>query len=491
MLTFQFGRGMAAPPTLCAAIPSVGGGATRRSSVQLLDEVPSVCTRALGTTAHPKFTPQVVRNSRPPPLVACRLRLLTCAILLLNATGRASDVPPADQTSPPRLSTEGNSPTSPDVVLVEYFYEKGCPICARISREVLPAIESGLEGLYELRHRHTADKATYLELVRYQKDLRITKNASATFVVDRAHAFVGWAEISQGLQAKIEEIVLQRLEQQDTSVEPAPNSTTTAQASPAPSPHSQPSPPKNGDALLRERFGSFTMAGVALAGLVDGINPCAIATLVFLMSMLAVLKIRGRRLLLVGGAFCLASFVTYTAIGLGLLRALYALESFEGLRTAVEWCMLGLLTALAAQSFVDAWRYHRTGRAEAVALKLPQGIKLRINRLIRTGMGSRRLFAGAGVSGCLVTALESVCTGQVYVPTLVLITKSGNQSARATTLLLLYNALFIAPLVIVLVLTFRGLATRRLLQWSQQNVTAGKIALGTLFASMAALLLLL
>jgi len=424
-------------------------------------------------------------------VVVCCLRSVTCAILLLNWSARAADESLTDQTAPPPLPTEAKPPASPDVVLVEYFYEKGCPICARISREVLPAIESSLEGLYELRHRHTADKATYLELVRYQKELQITKNASAVFIVDRAHAFVGWDEISKGLQAKIEEVVLQRLEQQDTPEADPPPESTTASVSPALPPVSPPAPPQDGDALLREHFGSFTTAGVALAGLVDGINPCAIATLVFLMSILAVMKIRGRRLLLVGGAFCLASFVTYTAIGLGLLRALYALEGFERLRTVIEWCMFGLLIALAAQSFVDAWRYHRTGKADAVVLKLPAGIKLRINRLIRTGMGSRRLFAGAGMAGCLVTALESVCTGQVYIPTLVLIIKSGSQSGRAITLLLLYNALFVAPLVIVLVLTFRGLETKRLLQWSQQNVAAGKIALGTLFAIMALLLLLL
>jgi len=153
--------------------------------------------------------------------------------------------------------------------------------------------------------------------------------------------------------------------------------------------------------------------------------------------------------------------------------------------------MFGLLAVLALQSFIDAWRYRRTGKADAVSLKLPLSIKRHINRLIRTGMGGHRLVAGAAATGCLVTGLESVCTGQVYVPTLVLIIKSGSQSTGAIALLLLYNALFVAPLVVILILTFRGLETKRLLRWSRHNVTASKIALGALFATMAALLLLL
>jgi cytochrome c biogenesis protein CcdA len=439
-------------------------------------------------------------NSRPhktgsrtspsaPPGPLRRRQYLGWAVLLLGIIVGTSQT--IGQTPTAASPVEQTTDAASTGVLVEYFYEKGCPICARISREVLPAIESSLEGLYTLKHRHTADKATYLELVRYQKKLNITKNASAVFIVDQAHAFVGWDEISGGLQAKVEELALERLQAQPLLPQPEPQQPAVAAPTTPPVPQPPEQTQMDGEALLHERFGSFTVIGVALAGLVDGINPCAIATLVFLMSMLAVLKIRGRRLLLAGSAFCLASFVTYTAIGLGLLRALYALEGFERIRTAIEWVMFGLLAVLALQSFVDAWRYHRTGKADAVSLKLPAGIKLRINRLIREGMGSRRLFTGATVAGCLVTALESVCTGQVYVPALVLIIKSGSRSARAILLLLLYNALFVTPLVIALILTFRGLETKRLLDWSRRNVTAGKIALGALFATMAVLLLLL
>jgi len=84
-----------------------------------------------------------------------------------------------------------------------------------------------------------------------------------------------------------------------------------------------------------------------------------------------------------------------------------------------------------------------------------------------------------------------VCTGQVYVPTLVLILRKGGSTGPALGYLLLYNGVFIVPLVTAFVLTYQGLKTQRLLEWSRRNVVISKVALGCFFLAMAALLLLL
>ena len=56
-----------------------------------------------------------------------------------------------------------------------------------------------------------------------------------------------------------------------------------------------------------ERFRSFGFLTVASAGLVDGLNPCAFATLAFFVSYLALSGHQGRQVLLVGVAFTLGS----------------------------------------------------------------------------------------------------------------------------------------------------------------------------------------
>ena len=76
-------------------------------------------------------------------------------------------------------------------------------------------------------------------------------------------------------------------------------------------------------------------------------------------------------------------------------------------------------------------------------------------------------------------------------PTLVLVLRSGAAAGAAAGYLVLYNLLFILPLVIVLGLTWQGLRTARLLEWSRHNVVVGKCLLGMLFLALAALLWIL
>jgi cytochrome c biogenesis protein CcdA len=99
--------------------------------------------------------------------------------------------------------------------------------------------------------------------------------------------------------------------------------------------------------------------------------------------------------------------------------------------------------------------------------------------------------ATAFAVGAGVTVLESVCTGQVYVPTLALVVKSGTAVARGIAYLLLYNLMFILPLVIALWLTYRGMGLTRLLAWSRNNVVTGKVMLGIFFLALAVVMALL
>lgn len=70
-----------------------------------------------------------------------------------------------------------------------------------------------------------------------------------------------------------------------------------------------------------------------------------------------------------------------------------------------------------------------------------------------------------------------VCTGQVYVPTLVMLAKSGQEQGRAVSYLLVYNLVSDIPLVTILILTYFGMKTQTLLEWSMKNVVISKILL--------------
>ena len=65
-----------------------------------------------------------------------------------------------------------------------------------------------------------------------------------------------------------------------------------------------------------------TVATVLGAAAIDSINPCAIGVLILMISMMLSQKHSVRRMLLLGGFYILAIFLTYLAAGLGLLYGL-------------------------------------------------------------------------------------------------------------------------------------------------------------------------
>jgi len=373
------------------------------------------------------------------------------------------------------MAAVGMAAPEVEPVTIDYFYEPGCPDCVRVRDLIMPELVERYDGFYRLNKHDLGVMSNVAMLVAYQEALNITTNEPVSMIVDYRHVLNGFKAIQRGLFERIDEGVALRME--PGWVDPSPIEAPRSLA--------------GGAALAGERMAGFTLAAVAAAGFIDGINPCAIATLVFFASLLAVSRMPGRGLLLLGVPFCAASFATYTAIGLGLLRVLHLVSGFENARKGIEIVMLAALGLLAALSFRDAWRYRISGNADDVALQLPRSIKMRIHSILRKGTRSRNLVLGGLVAGSVVTALESVCTGQVYVPTLVLVIKAGGSVSGAWGYLLLYNAMFVLPLAVVLVLVRLGLGTPRLLAWSRRNVVISKVLLGTLFLGLAALLLAL
>lgn len=354
-------------------------------------------------------------------------------------------------------------------VVVEFFFEAGCPECETVEREVLPGLATRLPGVVELRRFDIGTMTNYLRLAAYQKRFGIESNESVSMVVDGRRMLDGLRAIRAGLVPAVEAVLA---EQSDPAGEILPDDFDVGTAM------------EN----LRERAAAFTVWAVVVAGLTDGINPCAISALVFFMSLLAMFKIGGRILILTGVSFCLASFLTYTAIGFGLLRTLHAVRGFAGIREGIEIFMTVLLAVFALLSFWDAWRFARSGKAGDVSLKLPAGLQRRVHAVMRSGLATRRpVLAGFGI-GAAVTILESVCTGQVYLPTLVLIARDDPGRVRVWSLLLLYNAMFVLPLAVVFVLTWFGLRTETLMAWSRRHVVFGKVLLGLFFVAMAVIL---
>ncbi len=231
---------------------------------------------------------------------------------------------------------------------------------------------------------------------------------------------------------------------------------------------------------ILERFRSFGVLTVVAAGLVDGLNPCAFATIVFFISYLTFDGRKGREILLVGAMFTLGVFATYMGVGAGLLRALAALPFLPAISRYL-YGLTALLCAIFAAGSLYDWYQMRRGRPDQMKLKLPTRLRRRINQVIRQGANVRVVGGIALVTGAVVSLIELACTGQVYLPTIIFVLGVPALRARALLYLLLYNVLFVVPLVVVFVLAFWGTSSERLGQFVNRRSGAIKLATAGLF----------
>ena len=242
-------------------------------------------------------------------------------------------------------------------------------------------------------------------------------------------------------------------------------------------------------------FKRISFWAIIAAGLVDGINPCAFAVIVFFISFLSVYKYDRKEIILVGSAYCGAVFIAYILIGLGLFNFLYKMSSFYYVMWGFKWLTILLCALFFILSLYDFLVYQITKKSEKVILQLGKNNKERVHKIIRYFLRDKnksaiRLFCAAVVVGFLVSLIEAVCTGQVYLPTIAVILKEANQDFwRAMIYLLTYNLMFIVPLVIIFALSVLGYESKSFNDFLRKHLGLTKLALCLLFLGLLILLI--
>ena len=155
----------------------------------------------------------------------------------------------------------------------------------------------------------------------------------------------------------------------------------------------------------------------------------------------------------------------------------------------VVYVIAGLTFLLAGWSFIDGIRILRTGKAPKGTLGLPRSIKTMIHRVIRKGLRTHHLIVGSFIVGFLISLLESFCTGQVYVPTIMIMLRSPEHRLRAIFFLLIYNLMFILPLVVIMIFAYLGVRSKWLGEVLHRHLAALKFTLAILFVGLGIILL--
>jgi cytochrome c biogenesis protein CcdA len=228
--------------------------------------------------------------------------------------------------------------------------------------------------------------------------------------------------------------------------------------------------------------GELTLPVVASAALLDSVNPCAFAVPLTFIAATLLLAERssahglGARWLLwrTGLVYVFGVFVTYLGLGLGLLAFARALGQthWVGRVAALGAIALGLLAL--QEALVPEW---------GVRLGVPASLSDRLHAL--TARATLPAVFGAGV---LVGLCTVPCSGAIYLAVLGLLASQATFS-EGLAYLVLYNVLFVLPLVALLTLAGSRPVLHRLGRWQLHHRAGLKLGLGIVAVALGLLLL--
>ena len=337
------------------------------------------------------------------------------------------------------LSTAGQS-----TQLVE-FYETGCPHCARL-HQFLESISSEYPELETIRYEiHDPEGQQLLDklLSAYSTELGSVPIIFIGDVVMIENTFFGLeaepvVALGRAAEMRLEEAI--RL--------------AIAQDAPSPLERAETVESKG---LAR----TLTIPAVVIAAAADSVNPCTFAVLVLLLGTLLVAGRRGK-VLQAGLAFTAAIYISYFLMGLGIFSAIQA----AGVQRPFILAVSGLAILLGLWNMKDYFAYGKW-----FTIEVPQRWRPTVKRITSSVVS----IPGAFAVGVLDSLFLLPCSSGPYIAILALLSKTTTR-AQGIGLLLLYNLIFILPLLLItLGVHFGFTTTARAERW--RSARLGKLHL--------------
>lgn len=209
--------------------------------------------------------------------------------------------------------------------------------------------------------------------------------------------------------------------------------------------------------------GKWMLPLVVVSALIDSINPCAFSILLLTIAFLFSIGKMRSGILKIGGAYILGIFAVYILIGLGLLHALHIFNTphFMARVGATLLIVLGGINLI--NEFFPSF---------PIKLRIPGSAHAKMAELME-----RASIPTAFSLGVLVGLCEFPCTGGPYLMILGLL---HDQVTYFTGVgyLLLYNLIFILPLVIMLFISSDKFLLKKVGEWQRQERGAVRIGGG-------------
>jgi cytochrome c biogenesis protein CcdA len=230
-----------------------------------------------------------------------------------------------------------------------------------------------------------------------------------------------------------------------------------------------------GDVSPMEKLGSLSLLTVIGGALVDSINPCAIAVLLILMGALLVTGDK-RRALKAGLAFTISIYIAYFLFGLGLFSAI----QISGL-SYWFYKVIGILAIIIGLANLKDFFWYGGG---GFVMEIPRGWRPKLKEML----GKVTSPLGAFLMGFVVCLFELPCTGGPYIVILGLLADRMTMWA-SIPLLLLYNLVFILPLIVLTLLIYSGFANvEKATKWKDNNLRILHLIAGLIMLALGILI---
>lgn len=221
------------------------------------------------------------------------------------------------------------------------------------------------------------------------------------------------------------------------------------------------------DVVSRD-LGLWVVVGAAL---IDSINPCAFGVLLFLMAVLLSMG-SAKRALRSGMIYTLVIFLVYLAAGFGIMR-------FAGDFLVMNSVKVFVGVVILIGALIEFKDFFFEGKG--ISLAIPKSAKPYLEKYARKGT-----LLSLVVLGALVALVELPCTGGIYLAILSLIADSG---VKGIFYLVLYNVIFVLPLILISYFVYRGARVEVVNEWVQRNKRFMRLAAGIVMVGLAGYLL--
>lgn len=219
---------------------------------------------------------------------------------------------------------------------------------------------------------------------------------------------------------------------------------------------------------------AMLLSAVIVTGLLDSINPCAFAVILLLLAFLFTIRKSRGQILGLGAIYIAVIFIVYYAIGLGIMSTVRLSEDPHFVARVGSYLLIGLgLLNLIEYRWPEF----------PIKLHMPAAAHAKVNKLLKVATVPATIGVGFIVGLCTFP-----CSGGIYVSIITLLNAKTTLN-WGLAYLTLYNALYVLPLVIILLAAGNRVTAKKWAAWEREHALSLRLWFGFIMIGLGAVML--